>query len=110
MGQPVGAAVHVSPATAQGYYGHQYQPQNPPGYGERAEDPMCMAVIACLCCCWLIGICAILKSVEVQAANARGDFALAHAKRKEAMMWIYITVCVGLSVFIVNVIMRSSAQ
>merc|ERR1719291_1139060 len=75
-----------------------------------AEDPMIMAALSCFCCpCPCIGILAICKSMEVQRANARGDYILAHQKRREAMMMIYLTVGVGVCIIIINAIIRMTS-
>merc|ERR1712083_436138 len=83
-----------------GYGGPMYAMQVGGEHGP-AEDPMVMAVVACFCCCWCIGILAICKSMEVQRANAEGDYILAHQKRKEAMMMIYLTVGIGIVILII---------
>ena len=40
---------------------------NPP------EDYMCYSIFVTLCCCWLVGIFAIMRSSECRAAIASGD-------------------------------------
>mmetsp|Transcript_37686 Transcript_37686/g.94604 ORF Transcript_37686/g.94604 Transcript_37686/m.94604 type:complete len:171 (+) Transcript_37686:94-606(+) len=75
---------------------------------EPADEPLCAALIACLCCCWCLGLFAICKAQEVSKANAMGDYPLAHQKRKEAMTWIYATVAVGLIFYIINTALRLS--
>ncbi|CAK0823864.1 unnamed protein product [Prorocentrum cordatum] len=94
-----------NPYSGSGYSGSGYGPGGGEAFDERADSPMCLAVLACLCCCPLVGICALVKSAEVSSANARGDYSLGHIKRKEAMMWIYMTVCLGMAFYIANVAM-----
>lgn len=104
---PMGIA--ANPYGGPGYGGPGYGPGGGYGHGggfdERADSPMCLAVLACLCCCPLVGICALVKSAEVSSANSRGDYQLGHIKRKEAMMWIYMTVCLGMAFYVANVAM-----
>ena len=52
--------------------------QDPP------DDYMCYSVFVTLCCCWLIGIFAIIRSAECRAAIAVGDRVTAEKKSSEA--------------------------
>jgi len=109
QGKVVGGAT-MAPA----YGVYQQQPYG--GYGDGigipgqegypAQDPTCLAFIACCCCCWCVGIIAILKSKEVNVANERGDYVAAHEKRREAMKYIYITIAIGIAADILLFIMR----
>mmetsp|Transcript_46371 Transcript_46371/g.135065 ORF Transcript_46371/g.135065 Transcript_46371/m.135065 type:complete len:174 (+) Transcript_46371:132-653(+) len=74
------------------------------------EEPTCAAIIACCCCCWCVGLVAIFKSMEVGRANAVGEFQLARQKRKEAMMWIYATIALGVLVYGINTVIRLSSE
>lgn len=76
---------------------------------EPAPDPTCLAAVTCFCCFCPTGICALLKAQEVSRANAEGNFPLAHKKRKEAMMWIYITFAIGFLLQIVSTLARGRA-
>eukprot|EP00440_Ansanella_granifera_P027597 gb/GFBE01029981.1/.p1 GENE.gb/GFBE01029981.1/~~gb/GFBE01029981.1/.p1 ORF type:complete len:179 (+),score=24.30 gb/GFBE01029981.1/:1-537(+) len=61
-----------------------------------AEETLCLALVACLCCCWLTGLVAIFKSKEVSIANNQGDYKTAHEKRKQAVKFIYLTILSGM--------------
>merc|ERR1719272_2108172 len=121
VGHPV--VIGGLPDANGGYYGgypaqQQYGQQQyggQPGYAQAgmagfpagpAEDPTIPAIVACFCCCWCIGIIAIIKAQEVQQANMQGNFQMAHAKRREAMQWIYITVCIGILFTVGNWVLR----
>merc|ERR1719215_634215 len=103
-----GPSYGMAGGPAYGMGGHTYGGGGVCGGGEYpnepAEDPTCYALLACLCCCWCIGCFAVFKAHEVSAANAVGDYQLAHRKRKEAMLWIYATFAIGLIVYIINTI------
>ncbi|CAK0851950.1 unnamed protein product, partial [Prorocentrum cordatum] len=88
---PQGLAYPPTPHRPMGMETHQPNPYaGGSGYvhgafDERADPPMCLAFLACLCCCPIVGLCALMKAAEVSSANARGDFQLGHIKRREAM-------------------------
>mmetsp|Transcript_126102 Transcript_126102/g.223332 ORF Transcript_126102/g.223332 Transcript_126102/m.223332 type:complete len:165 (-) Transcript_126102:155-649(-) len=78
--------------------------------GYPAEDPTLLAIVACICCCWCIGIWAIIKAQQVNQANMTGNYEEAHRRRKEAMQWIYVTVGVGLVFTAIQIVLRISMQ
>ena len=57
---------------------HQVPLQDPP------DDYMSYSIFVTLCCCWLIGIFAIIRSSECRAAIAVGDRVTAEKKSSEA--------------------------
>mmetsp|Transcript_28429 Transcript_28429/g.79524 ORF Transcript_28429/g.79524 Transcript_28429/m.79524 type:complete len:160 (-) Transcript_28429:283-762(-) len=104
VGNPVGAMgpqpMYVSAYGAGFGGGHGEEPSGP------VDQPICAALLACVCCCPCLGIVAICKATEVGRANSLGDFALARKKRKEAMIWIYATMAVGFVIYALNMIVR----
>jgi hypothetical protein len=90
---------------------YQQQPQNvvyvpaqkldnPP------KDYLCLNIFATLCCCWIIGIFAILKSVQCRSAISAGDRATAEQKSKQARKYWCCTVWIGVSTFIIIVVLN----
>jgi len=58
---------------------HQMGPlQNPP------DDYMCYSIFVTLCCCWLVGIFAIMRSSDCRAAIVAGDRVAAEVRSREA--------------------------
>mmetsp|Transcript_77334 Transcript_77334/g.137004 ORF Transcript_77334/g.137004 Transcript_77334/m.137004 type:complete len:166 (+) Transcript_77334:108-605(+) len=105
VGQPV--AVPGQPVAVAGFPGAVAMGAGMVAQGGiPAEDPTILAVIACFCCCWCIGIVAIMKAQTVNQYNMTGNYAQAHAARKEALQWIYGTVGVGTVLYIINIVLR----
>mmetsp|Transcript_94818 Transcript_94818/g.156582 ORF Transcript_94818/g.156582 Transcript_94818/m.156582 type:complete len:182 (-) Transcript_94818:103-648(-) len=78
--------------------------------GAPAEDPTFLAIIACFCCCWCIGIVAIIKAQQVNQANMTGNFMEAHQLRKEAMQWVYATIGVGMVLQVLQLVVSVSMK
>ncbi|XP_057308395.1 calcium-binding protein P-like [Hydractinia symbiolongicarpus] len=118
----------------------QYPPQQPGGYyppptmmqntnnttvvtvqAQPAPQVHCVAVdnhsglawFSCLCCCWPIGIAAIVKSNEVNNAIAAGDFVRAQRASADARKYAIIAIIIGLiavpTIIVINVLRASSA-
>lgn len=65
--------------------------QDPP------EDYMCYSIFVTLCCCWLIGILAILRSSECRAAIAAGDRVTAGVRSREARTRAHLALVLGIA-------------
>jgi len=65
--------------------------QDPP------EDYMCYSIFVTLCCCWLIGILAILRSSECRAAIAAGDRVTAEVRSREARTRAHLALVLGIA-------------
>jgi len=63
--------------------------QNPP------DDYMCYSIFVTLCCCWLIGIFAIIRSSECRAAIAAGDRVAAEVRSREARSRAHLALAMG---------------
>jgi len=72
--------------------------QNPP------DDYMCYSIFVTLCCCWLIGIFAILRSSECRAAIAAGDRVTAEVRSREARSRAHLALGLGLGSIIFSFI------
>jgi len=64
--------------------------QNPP------EDYLCYSIFVTLCCCWLIGIFAIIRSTECRAAIAAGDRVTAEIRSREARSRAHLALAMGI--------------
>jgi len=64
--------------------------QNPP------DDYMCYSIFVTVCCCWLVGIFAILRSSECRAAIAAGDRVTAEVRSREARSRAHLALCFGI--------------
>ena len=62
---------------------------------EPNNDWNCCAVLACFCCCWIVGIPAIIYANQAQDALARGNEEGYRRFHKKAGLWIVITVISG---------------
>lgn len=93
QGVPVGYIVANQPGT----YLVQPTMQIPP------PDYQALSWFACLCCCWPIGIVAILKSNEVRNALSRGDFNSARIASNSARNLAYTAVGIGVMFVVIYV-------
>ncbi|XP_068742601.1 proline-rich transmembrane protein 1-like isoform X2 [Montipora capricornis] len=62
---------------------------------------------ACLCCCWLIGIFAILRSNQTRDAILRGDMVTANQLSTETRKLANTAIVFGVITFVVSMIVRS---
>ncbi|XP_057307888.1 uncharacterized protein LOC130645805 isoform X2 [Hydractinia symbiolongicarpus] len=75
------------------------------------ENYAALSWFACLCCCWPIGIAAIVKSSEVNSAMAAGDFRRAQVASSDAKKYAIIAIICGLilvPLIIVGNVLRNS--
>jgi len=110
------------PAYPPAGYGYSNQPaQPPPNYGQtipastagvhittvsQASPPnyLGLALFVTFCCFWPTGICAIVKSTEVNNAFARGDHAGAKAASDSARKLSYISIGCGIASIVISVV------
>ena len=81
-------------------------PQHPYYLEEPPPDYLCASILACLCCCWCLGIVAIVKSFNSRVAMSYGDQEKAERYSREAKAYIYSSIGVGILVIILNIIIR----
>ena len=71
---------------------------NPP------SDYLCFNIFVTICCCWPIGIIAILKSVETREAINRGDASRASSSAAQAKKFGIITLVVGILMVVISMV------
>jgi hypothetical protein len=64
-------------------------------------DNMGLAIFACLCCFWPLGLFAIFRANESQNANARGDIQGATKSGRDARTFSLISIALGIIIIIV---------
>ncbi|XP_046856839.1 cysteine-rich and transmembrane domain-containing protein WIH2-like [Xenia sp. Carnegie-2017] len=84
----------------------QNQPQ-PAAVTTMIPDHMGLSIFACLCCCWPIGICAIIKSSEVRNLYDTGDYAGAIASAESAKKLAAISIGIGMIFYVVVILYNS---
>ncbi|KAJ8029901.1 Proline-rich transmembrane protein 1 [Holothuria leucospilota] len=52
-----------------------------------AKDYLVFAIFVTMCCCWPLGIVAIIKALNVRKLNGRGDYSLAQQASQKAKKW-----------------------
>ena len=72
--------------------------QNPP------DDHMCYSIFVTICCCWLVGIFAIMRSSECRAAIAAGDRVTAEVRSREARSRAHLALGLGIGSIILCVV------
>ncbi|BFZ04068.1 hypothetical protein BsWGS_07107 [Bradybaena similaris] len=77
------------------------------------DDHMSLAVFACLCCFWPVGLIAILKANESREALARGDVQAATLKSREARKFALVSIGAGvimlITVIVIAVVLITSS-
>jgi hypothetical protein len=84
------------------------QPYPSPQAGEPAKIPnyLIPAIIGALLCCLPTGIVSIIFSTQVNAKIAAGDTEGALASSKKAKLWMFISVGLGLLLWIIVIILN----
>ena len=72
----------------------------------KIENYLVPAVLTTLCCCLPGGIVAIIYAAQVNSKLAMGDIQGAQAAAKNAKMWCWISVGVGLVLILLSVVAR----
>ena len=94
-----------APSLAQGYVHVQpmllVEPMQAP-----PSDCLGCSIFALLCCCWCIGLAALLKSIKCKEAIARGDMAAAVKHSKSAHQLIVWSVVCGIVLCVVVGVLR----
>ncbi|VDI55541.1 Hypothetical predicted protein [Mytilus galloprovincialis] len=60
------------------------------------SDYMCSALMACLCCCWPLGLIAMYYANSANDAKAKGDFEEARKQNRTARSMIIASVIFGI--------------
>ena len=122
--QPVFQSYGQQGYQPQGYQPHQYGKQ--PAYGgqpqqhfiaepvpnviadyqPRPTNYLTPAILACLCCFWPTGICAIIAASNANSAADRGDMAHAEAKTITARNLLILTVVLGVIFLVFTIVVR----
>ncbi|CAB4010159.1 proline-rich transmembrane 1-like [Paramuricea clavata] len=71
------------------------------------NDYMGLSIFSCLCCCWCIGLFAIIKSSEARSNYERGNYTQALASATSARNLSYISIFCGIGIFILIIIIAS---
>jgi len=82
-----------------------------PGMAPTAPPPnyLVQSILVTLCCCLPAGIAAIVFAAQVNSKHAAGDYAGAQAASKNAKMWCWIALGVGLVVNVIIAIVQLAA-
>lgn len=70
--------------------------QPPPPLANPPQDQLGYSIFVTVCCCWIIGIFAIIKAAECRSAIAAGDRTTAELKSRQARKLANISLGVGL--------------
>jgi len=73
----------------------------PPASGGPAEvipNYLWQAIVATICCCWPLGIPAIVYAAQVNSKVVQGDLVGARQSSKNAKMWCWIAFGAGIAV------------
>lgn len=89
------ATVTTQPATVM-----YVQPVGP--LPDPPQDHLCFSIMVTICCCWPIGIFAILKSVATRDAINRGDREAANSNSQSAKKLAVIALCIGIAFTILS--------
>jgi len=79
------------------------------GENERPKPPrdfLALALFALICCCFPIGIVALIKSIEVNRRYNRGDYAGAVRASQQAHSWGITAVVFGVCIFFIIISIR----
>ncbi|CAG5114494.1 unnamed protein product [Candidula unifasciata] len=68
------------------------------------QDNMGLAIFACLCCFWPLGIVAILRASESRDAMNRGDLNGARVSASDARKFSLISICIGVVLILIAII------
>ncbi|XP_013401965.1 proline-rich transmembrane protein 1 [Lingula anatina] len=118
QGYPQGQPPQYDPAyPPQGqYYNPQAGAYNQPITGQpqivvyqqqpahNIPDQMGYAIFVTLCCCWPMGIMAIVKALASRDAIARGDLVEGKSKAEDAKRWSHWALGVGIAFFLIIVV------
>jgi len=73
----------------------QSDPASPVPYTPHVPSYLLPAILTTLCCCLPFGIVAIVYAAQVNGKLQAGDIAGAQASSRNALMWSWISVAVG---------------
>jgi len=76
-------------------------------------DYLTQSILAMLCCCWPLGLAAVLKSIKCREAIARGDMEAAKEHSKSAGCLVSLSVGCGIVlvvIIVIYVVLRFVAQ
>ncbi|XP_062518239.1 trafficking regulator of GLUT4 1-like [Corticium candelabrum] len=72
---------------------------------EEVNDYLALSIIVCLCCCWPLGLAAIVMSGRVREAKLRGDEHGAISASSTTRNLIIASVICGIAILIVLIIL-----
>jgi hypothetical protein len=76
------------------------QPYPPPAGAPNVPNYLIPAIASTLLCCLPTGIASIVFATQVNAKIAAGDIAGAEAASKKAKMWMFISIGLGILVYV----------
>lgn|SRR6218665_1401314 len=97
----------------------QYCAQQPMGYGQQQQvvfvqpatladppaDHLGYSIFVTICCCWIIGLFAIIKSAECRSAIAAGDRSTADIKSRQAKKLGNVALGLGIVTLVVTIVL-----
>src|SRR5262245_11816299 len=66
------------------------------GRGENIPNYLTQAILVTLCCCWPLGIVAIVQAAKVNGFVGSGDYESARRASDSAKMWCWVSFVGGL--------------
>jgi predicted Na+-dependent transporter len=82
------------------------QPFPPPTGAPSVPNYLIPAIAATLLCCLPTGVASIIFATQVNAKVAAGDTAGAEAASKKAKMWMFISIGLGIVMWIVIILLN----
>ncbi|XP_052064504.1 trafficking regulator of GLUT4 1-like [Mytilus californianus] len=80
------------------------------GYESEPRDYMCSAMMACICCCWPLGLIAMYFANSANDARAQGHFEEAKKKNRLAKVMIISSVISGILIVGAFVVIQFYSQ
>lgn len=71
------------------------------GTGETPPNYLVQSILVTLCCCWPLGIPAIVFATRVDGYMRKGDFAGAQTASASAKKWCWIALVSGAAAFVI---------
>ena len=76
------------------------------GSGEAVQNYLVQSILVFLCCCWPLGIVAIINAAKVNGLVASGDYGAARDASAAAKKWSTFGAIAGVVVWVVAIIFQ----